>query len=643
MNGISCTTTMAYEKRNEQLPGCERIIGELRDLAYEHLVIDLEGYPDGLRFVQTTRKDGKYLIEFRYEEENGPRMLRREGLSLPETLETFRAVCLRAEILEEGWTDVTEEILGKGEEGPGGGDDEDDIPFDPEPEDGGDAEEDADGEEDAETEPEAVDAPAERRPWRKTTDTIRFELCRKDPVFDAEVHDDYVKIHINGKEILEILDGLATQWNRDCEFGDGYVHCSAERLYGELTEAFTPGTCASDNGIEILCCAQCGQARCWPCVAEAACTEETVSWLVSWHYGSPLFFRFDREQYLWAIEDLRGRMERAKAYEGLRETLRKADGGHPGAMADAVIEMAVKDIVSAEADRKIRERYMRYLQKLSREGEARWLIMLGDAYRMGYTGRKEPGEAERCFRRAAEDGEAFGNECIGEMYYEGDFGAPDYEKAWTYFTKDGNKKSLCTAYRMAEMYRLGRHVDADFGKAYAAYGWIVNDGTPGAEKDNYYWRACFRMAQLRFYGKGVERDMLEAAELMKKAERLVRERRGDVSDAGIDPAEFGGMQALIRHMEEKHAGESENVRRHGFVHEDTVVYPEEEAESAHLCPVCGKWKFRGDTYRETCGVCGWKELSEMAKMDHPEEAASLGAARMEYLTKQRAEENGEKA
>ena len=63
MNGISCTTTMAYEKRNEQLPGCERIIGELRDLAYEHFVIDLEGYPDGLRFVQTTRKDGKYLIE----------------------------------------------------------------------------------------------------------------------------------------------------------------------------------------------------------------------------------------------------------------------------------------------------------------------------------------------------------------------------------------------------------------------------------------------------------------------------------------------------------------------------------------------------------------------------------------------------
>ena len=98
MNGISCTTTMAYEKRNEQLPGCERIIGELRDLAYEHLVIDLEGYPGGLRFIQTTRDEDGYVVELRREEEDGPRVLRKEGLGLAETLETFRSVCLRAEV-----------------------------------------------------------------------------------------------------------------------------------------------------------------------------------------------------------------------------------------------------------------------------------------------------------------------------------------------------------------------------------------------------------------------------------------------------------------------------------------------------------------------------------------------------------------
>ena len=117
MNGISSTTTMDYGDREEQLPGCERIMEGMRDLRYEHLVIDLEGYPDGLRFIQTTRDGAEYMVEFRQETEDGPRMFRREGLSLPETLEAFRRVCLRAEIPERGWTDVTREILGSAEDG----------------------------------------------------------------------------------------------------------------------------------------------------------------------------------------------------------------------------------------------------------------------------------------------------------------------------------------------------------------------------------------------------------------------------------------------------------------------------------------------------------------------------------------------
>ena len=66
---------------------------------------------------------------------------------------------------------MTEEILGKGEEGLDGSGDDDDIPFDPEPEDSGDAEEDtdgeedADGEEDSEEDPEPVDVLALKRPW----------------------------------------------------------------------------------------------------------------------------------------------------------------------------------------------------------------------------------------------------------------------------------------------------------------------------------------------------------------------------------------------------------------------------------------------------------------------------------------------
>ena len=130
MNGISCETWMEYGDRNEQLPGCERVIRKMRVLAFEHLVIDLEGYPGGLRFIQTTRDEDGYVVELRREEEDGPRVLRKEGLGLAETLETFRSVCLRAEVPEGGWEDVTEELLGDGgEDGAEDGPEPDDIPF----------------------------------------------------------------------------------------------------------------------------------------------------------------------------------------------------------------------------------------------------------------------------------------------------------------------------------------------------------------------------------------------------------------------------------------------------------------------------------------------------------------------------------
>ncbi len=48
---------------------------------------------------------------------------------------------------------------------------------------------------------------------------------------------------------------------------------------------------------------------------------------------------------------------------------------------------------------------------------------------------------------------------------------------------------------------------------------------------------------------------------------------------------------------------------------DLKIYPEEKRMGAHLCPVCGKFKFLSDTASDICDVCGW-ESDPMQDEDH---------------------------
>ena len=56
--------------------------------------------------------------------------------------------------------------------------------------------------------------------------------------------------------------------------------------------------------------------------------------------------------------------------------------------------------------------------------------MLGDAYRTGDGVPKDVTAAINLYKKAAEEGISFGNECIGFLYYNGEGVPVDYKKAF---------------------------------------------------------------------------------------------------------------------------------------------------------------------------------------------------------------------
>ena len=180
-----------------------------------------------------------------------------------------------------------------------------------------------------------------------------------------------------------------------------------------------------------------------------------------------------------------------------RQTVKDANIGDIRAKWDLINYIAVKEADEYSGEYDIDKLYYDTLCDLAEGDDTAAYIMLGDAILRGTGCKQNAEEAIRWYEKAAEKGEYFGNECIGEMYYSGEYVTQDYKKAYEYFTKDEGRKSFCTLYHLAEMYRQGLYVKKDLATAYKYYSEIVYDGE---EKritiDDYYWRACYRLSRL---------------------------------------------------------------------------------------------------------------------------------------------------
>lgn len=185
----------------------------------------------------------------------------------------------------------------------------------------------------------------------------------------------------------------------------------------------------------------------------------------------------------------------AEQEKSLIELLQEADNGDVKAMRDAIARLEIQGY-DKEKDVDIIERIVKYKKAMADAGSTSGYIMLAEEYLDGKNVPKDVDKAIELYKQAADGGEDFGNQSLGMLYYEGKHVAQDYQKAMEYFTKEEGRKSACTTYSMAEMYRKGLGIEADEEKAFNLYKDIVNDDSPYAAFDDYYPRACFRLAQI---------------------------------------------------------------------------------------------------------------------------------------------------
>lgn len=242
------------------------------------------------------------------------------------------------------------------------------------------------------------------------------------------------------------------------------------------------------------------------------------------------------------------------------QTVEAAKNGDISAMWDLVNYIAVNQAEDESGEQDIDRLYYDTLCDLAAEKEAAAYIMLGDAVLHGTGCKQNAEEAIRWYEKAAENGHRFGNECIGEMYYFGEYVTQDYKKAYEYYTKDEGRKSFCTLYHLAEMYRQGLYVKKDLATAYRYYSEIVYDGE---EKritiDDYYWRACYRLSRLY---------VNKAYDLITTAEKLYDGGSTDTTPTDITKEEIEQARDEIKQVSK----DPEKYETIEFADEVTVTF-----------------------------------------------------------------------
>ena len=142
-----------------------------------------------------------------------------------------------------------------------------------------------------------------------------------------------------------------------------------------------------------------------------------------------------------------------------------------------------------------------------------------------YCGRKEFNLEIKYLEMAAECGYGPAFEELGYMWYYGQHGETDYEKAFNYFSKGaepdryGNAGDLWCRYKLADMYHFGHFVEKDETK-YRELIESAYDDVSKADLGEPYPEIALRLAEIR-----VEQGRKdEAVAMLKDAKRFLAER-----------------------------------------------------------------------------------------------------------------------
>ncbi len=153
-------------------------------------------------------------------------------------------------------------------------------------------------------------------------------------------------------------------------------------------------------------------------------------------------------------------------------------------------------------------------------GDPRYMCELG----WYYCSKKRFDLEIKYLEMAAECGHLPAMEELGYMWYYGQHGEKDYDKAFYYFSKgageDGTNGSLWCRYKLADMYRFGYSVEKDEDK----YREMIEEAYEEV-KDPRYLNDPLPEISLRLAGiRAEEGRKTEAVELLGNAKRFLAER-----------------------------------------------------------------------------------------------------------------------
>jgi TPR repeat protein len=110
-------------------------------------------------------------------------------------------------------------------------------------------------------------------------------------------------------------------------------------------------------------------------------------------------------------------------------------------------------------------------------------MLLGERLLDGLEVRQSYTEAIFWFRKAAEQGNAFAQESLGDMYHEGRGVLQDYSEAASWYRKAAEEGSDSGQYSLGSMYARGEGVPRDFVEAYMWLNLAAAEAPAGKIRD----------------------------------------------------------------------------------------------------------------------------------------------------------------
>ncbi len=172
-----------------------------------------------------------------------------------------------------------------------------------------------------------------------------------------------------------------------------------------------------------------------------------------------------------------------------------------------------------------RKAYVRFLNEMCDKGDTWALETKAYAY---YGGNKiVPCDwkiAEQALLKLERSGDTYAANSLGYIYYSNRLGEPDYNKAFTYFSKAAKAGVVEARYKLADLYRKGHGTAKDPEKAFKLLKQVY-DGQLASIQDGYfgckYADVALRMGYCFEEGSGCQQDHHKAHEFFLRAKYAI--------------------------------------------------------------------------------------------------------------------------